>query len=78
MDIPDTPKTESRKDRFRRVAEKRTLRILNEIRILGNCSNKSVYEYDDEEVSKIFGAIEEALRLTKLKFSGSQKIEFKL
>lgn len=78
MDISIGAKVESRKDRFKRVAEKRTLRILNEIRILGNCSNKSVYDYGEDEISKIFGAIEEAVRQTKLKFSGDKKIEFKL
>lgn len=71
-------KSETRDGRFKRVAEKRTRKILNEIRILGNCSNRSVYGYTEEEISKIFGAIEEALKLTRMKFTGGKKIDFKL
>jgi hypothetical protein len=69
---------ETREGRFKRVAEKRTRKILNEIRILSNCSNKSVYGYTEEDVNKIFGAIEEAVRTAKLRFTGDKKIEFKL
>ncbi len=43
---------ETRHERFKRVASKRTNEILEKIRILGNCSNKSSYEYTEEEVIK--------------------------
>ena len=42
-------KTETRNERFKRIAAKRTNGILEKIRILGNCSNKSSYEYAEEE-----------------------------
>lgn len=55
-------------ERFKRVAESRTNRIIEQIRLLGNCSNRSNYEYSDDEIKKIFCAIESELRDAKLKF----------
>ncbi len=55
-------------DRFKKVAVNRTNNIINQIRLLGNCSNRSNYEYSDEDVKKIFTAIEIELKNTKNKF----------
>ncbi|MBI5212371.1 MAG: hypothetical protein HY957_03235 [Nitrospirae bacterium] len=71
-------KEESRNERFKRIAAKRTNDILEKIRILGNCSNKSSYEYTDEEVNKIFSEIDKQLRLTKAKFLGGKRERFRL
>lgn len=71
-------KEETRKERFRRVASRRTENILENFRILGNCSNKSMYDYTDEDVSKIFSAIEEQLRVAKARFKTMKKRRFKL
>ena len=64
---------ESRKDRFNRLATRRTNEIIDKIRILGNCSNKSTYEYSEEQISKIFRAIDTELKSTKSKFSSNKK-----
>jgi hypothetical protein len=69
---------ESRSERFKRIAAKRTNDILEKIRILGNCSNKSSYEYTEEEISKIFSEIDRQLKLTKAKFLGGKRERFKL
>ena len=50
---------ESKSDRFRRVAEARTNKIITMIRLLGNCSNRLVYTYEKEQVRQIFVAIRE-------------------
>ena len=50
---------ESKSDRFRRVAEARTNKIITMIRLLGNCSNRLVYTYEKEQVHQIFVAIRE-------------------
>ena len=42
------------------------------VRLLGNCSNKSNYDYTDADIQKIFTAIEKELKNTKLKFSVSE------
>lgn len=69
---------ETRHERFKRVVSKRTNEILEKIRILGNCSNKSSYEYTEEEVNKIFNEIDKQLKLTKAKFLAGKRERFKL
>ena len=69
---------ETRHERFRRIAAKRTNDILEKIRILGNCSNKSSYEYTEEEINKIFSEIDRQLKLAKAKFLGGKRERFRL
>ena len=69
---------ETRSERFRRVATRRTNNILRQIQVLGNCSNKSSYSYTEEDIKKIFSAIEEELRATKSKFTNRKKKNFTL
>ena len=59
---------EIKSERFKRIAESRTNRIIEALRLLGNCSNRSNYSYTDEEVKKIFSVIEAEVKETKLKF----------
>lgn len=44
---------------FVRLAEARTNKILKGLDLLGNLSNKSNYSYTDEDLKKIFKAINE-------------------
>lgn len=60
-------------ERFKRVAENRTNKIIDQIRLLGNCANRSNYEYTEEDVKKIFSAIEAELRETKQKYQAKAK-----
>jgi hypothetical protein len=71
---------ESKSERFKRLAERRTRRILNEIRILSNLSNKSLYEFSPEQLKKIFAAIRESIGEAEARFKGDPKggAEFKL
>jgi len=62
--------TETKRERFVRIAEARTNKILEMIRLLGNCSSKGNYEYTDEDIKKIFGTLEKELKNTKNKFLG--------
>ena len=66
---------ESKHDKFVRLAEARTNKIIDTLQLLGNCSNTSVYEYSEDEVNEIFQAIEQAQREAKRKFTkdGSMK-----
>ena len=68
---------ETRKDRFKRLATYRTNIVLDKLRILGNLSNRTNYEYSNDDIKKIFSAIETQLRIIKVKFSGNKKNEFK-
>ena len=60
---------ESKHDLFLRLAKPRTQKVLDALRILGNCSNKNRYEYDIEEVEKIFGTITEYMSDVENKFN---------
>ena len=71
-------KNESKQDRFKRIASKRTNEVLEKVRILGNCANKNSYEYTETEVNKIFAEIEKQLKLMKAKFSEVKKEKFML
>lgn len=66
-------KKETPNEKFKRVASARTQKIIDMIDLLGNCSNQYVYEYSQEEVDKIFGAIETELKLAKEKYNGKGK-----
>lgn len=61
---------ESKRERFVRIAEARTNKILEMMRLLGNCSSKANYEYYDEDIKKIFGALEKEIKNTKNRFLG--------
>lgn len=60
-----------RRERFVALAEARTDKALNAIRLLGNLSNRSNYEYTDTDVSQIVSALEKELRAMKLRFANS-------
>lgn len=60
---------DTKKERFKRLAEKRANNIIKSIRILANCSNRSSYEYTKDEVNKIFNAISHELRKAKAQFT---------
>lgn len=60
---------ETNRERFIRIAEARTQKIIDMIDLLGNCSNQYNYEYTQKDVDKMFAAIETALKASKAKFT---------
>jgi hypothetical protein len=72
--------TEKRK-KFVKLAQARVNRAIQDIRLIGNLSNKSAYEFDDEDVKKIFRALQKASDTAKQKFGdggGGRESEFSL
>lgn len=69
---------ESKSNRFKRVAERRTKGVLRDLRILGNCGNKGNYSYTPDQIRKIFSEVEQAIKEAKGKFHLSRDKEFKL
>ena len=59
---------EDKRDKFVRLATQRGERILKDMRLLANLSNRKNYEYTDEDVKKLFNAIEEELKTAKYSF----------
>ena len=68
---------ESRKQKFKRLGTRRVNKLLNQLRVLGNLSNKSYYNYNEEDVEKMFKAIDLQLKAIKVKFHMGPK-KFKL
>lgn len=62
-------KKETNRERFVRIAESRTQKIIDMIDLLGNCSNQYNYEYTQKDVEKMFTAIESALKSSKARFT---------
>ena len=60
---------ETKRQKFVRLAEARTNRILDTLTLLGNCSNTGAYEYTQKDVDKIFRAIQTQLDDTKKRFN---------
>lgn len=77
MDKQDQ-KNEHPRDRFKRLATARTNIVLKRLKVLGNCSNRSIYEYDEQDIDKIFSEIERKVKETKAKFHFPKKKDFKL
>lgn len=56
---------ENKKENFKRISENRVSKILVLLSQLTNLSNSSYYEYADEDIEKIFSAIEEETKKSK-------------
>ncbi len=60
--------TETKSDRFYRIAERRVNAVMNAVRLLGQCSNRRLYEYTDDDVQRMFREIERELRNARQSF----------
>ena len=72
------PKFDNNRIRFKELAEARTNNIIKGVRILSHCSNKKLYEYNQEEIEKIFTAINTEIIEAKIKFQDIKKKRFNL
>lgn len=59
--------------RFKRLASSRTNEVLDKLRILGNCADRRTYDYTDEDIEKMFKAIDEQVKIVKAKFKKPKK-----
>ena len=71
-------RTQEKRERFLRVAERRTQSVVAKLRLLGNCGNPAIYVYDDEQIEQIFSAIDEELRSARSKFERKRQKVFRL
>ncbi len=71
---------DKRRENFKRLAVSRTNEVLRRLKILGNCANRSHYDYTEEEVVRIFSEIDKRVKETKAKFTFPERSnkEFKL
>lgn len=80
MENNSSAQKKTRRDRFLEIAQRRTRQVIRDLRLLGNCGNRSAYEYTDAEVEKVFAAIQRELELAKSRFKTEEKreIDFRL
>jgi len=70
-----------KREKFVELAEKRVTRTINDMRLVGNLSNKNNYSYTNSDVKKIISTLEQEVRNLRTKFLESDTrntIEFKL
>jgi len=58
-----------RRQRFEKIASKRVQKILDDINVLSNCSNRNNYEYSEADVKKMMTVIRGQLRQLEMAFS---------
>jgi hypothetical protein len=73
---PPKPENETPAQQFKRVAEARTNAVLQKLRILGNCSNRRLYRYSQEDVDKIFSTINKQIKVVRSKFETETQEDF--
>lgn len=56
---------ENKRENFKRISENRVSKILTLLSQLTNLSNSSFYEYNDEDIEKIFEAIKSEAQKSK-------------
>lgn len=80
MSIQYNKAKESKRERFIRIIERRVNNLLNNLDSLGKCANKKNYDYNDEDVKKIFKAIDNKINDIKelYKNTNKKKEKFKI
>jgi hypothetical protein len=63
---------ETDREKFVRLANARVNKAISAIRIIGNLSNKSNYSYNEDDVEKIFRALQEELKTCRRRFSSEK------
>jgi len=64
---------EAKRRRFVRLATIRTNAVLDKLRVLAHCANKSAYSYTEQDVEKIFSELEDEIKVVKSRFKIREK-----
>ena len=70
-----------KRKKFVQLAEARVTRAIGQLRLVGNLSNRSAYDFGEDDVRKIFRALQKELDAAKSRFGGdgaAKDGEFKL
>lgn len=65
---------EKDREKFVELSEKRVTRVIKDIRLIGNLSNKSNYSYTEDDVAKIYRALKKAIEQMKSRFDSKGSI----
>ena len=64
---------ENDRKKFVDLASKRVSRAMKAIQLIGNLSNRSNYDYTEDDVTKIFKALQEELNSCRKRFEMASK-----
>jgi hypothetical protein len=67
----------SKRERFEKVAGSRVQMVLDKLDNLSKCANKRNYDFNNQDIDKMFKAITEKLKITKLKFESELEVKGK-
>lgn len=70
--------SESKREKFVRLAESRVNYTLKEISLIGNLANRCNYDYTKEDVDKIIKTLKKSISDLESKFSSKNTSDFKL
>jgi hypothetical protein len=71
-------KGETKEERFKRVVQKRVQNVLDSVRRLSQCSNRRMYKWNDEQLKKIWIAIDKEVKTCKSSFENTEPEAFRL
>ena len=57
--------------KFVQLANQRVSKALDQIRLVGNLSNRAAYEFTDDDIKKIIKALQKGVDGTKARFADS-------
>jgi hypothetical protein len=72
MELIIMPRSEDR-EKFVDLARKRVTKALKDIQLIGNLSNRSNYDYTDDDVAKIMKALTDEVAACRRKFEVASK-----
>jgi hypothetical protein len=64
---------ENDREKFVNLAHARVNRALKDIQLIGNLSNRSNYDYTDEDITKIFRALNDEIAACRKRFDTKKK-----
>lgn len=64
---------ENDREKFVGLAQSRVNKALKDIQLIGNLSNRSNYDYTDEDVTKIFRALNDEIAACRKRFDTKKK-----
>ena len=65
------------RDKFVDLAKKRVFKAMKDIQLVGNLSNRSNYDYTEEDVAKIMKALSDEVAACRKKFDVAMKKQSK-
>lgn len=57
--------------KFVQLANQRVTRAIDQIRLIGNLSNRAAYEFNDDDTKRIVKALQKAVDTAKARLTGS-------